>query len=395
MTRRDVIAATSLLAATTMSGSAATAVVDSAGGGAATPMVLPEPVCLPDFEALAQGKMSKLAWEYVSSAAADEITYRWNLEAWRKLKLRQHILTDVSHIDTRVTLFGHEHAAPILLAPTAYHKLSHPEGELATARGASAADATMVLSTFSTTAVEEVAAVAKRPLWFQLYVQTDHGFTEHLVRRAEAAGAQALCVTVDTPVLGTRNREQRMHFALPEGMNIPHMAGFSQSGAPAHRPTGLNIYSELLDAALTWKDVEWLRGFAKIPVLLKGVMNADDAERAVQARVAGIIVSNHGGRNLDTSPATLDALPAVTERVAGRIPVLVDGGIRRGTDVLKALALGASAVLIGRPYVYALAVGGADGVQSCVQILQRELRMAMAQTGRTKISEVDKGVLWG
>jgi 4-hydroxymandelate oxidase len=354
-----------------------------------------ELVCLSDFEPAAKERMTQLAWEYFSGGSADEITMRANREAYQRIRLKPRVLRDVSKLDTRVTLFGNEHPFPILLAPTAYHKLANVEGELATARGASAANATMILSSFSTTSVEDVASSAARPIWFQLYAQTDQGFTRSLVQRAEASGAQALCLTVDTPVLGPRNREDRVRFKLPEGFGLPNMSGLkTMKGGMSHRPSAEEIYSSLLDPLLTWNDVESLRSFAKVPLLLKGILNPDDAERAVQAGAAGIIVSNHGGRNLDTVPATADALPQITDRVAGRIPVLVDGGVRRGTDVLKALAMGANAVLIGRPYLYGLGVEGAAGVTRVVKILQREFEMAMALAGRTSLAEIDRSVLW-
>ena len=299
---------------------------------------------------------------------------------------------DVSRLDTRVTLFGQEHAFPILLAPTASHKLMHPEGELATVRGAAAAGVTMVVSSFANTSLEDISAAAKTPLWFQLYAQTDHGFTRELVQRAESAGYRALCLTVDTPIAGARNREARAHVELP---TLPNLKGLKQSrGGEGYRPSALDIFSSVLDAALSWKDVDWLQSFAKIPLLVKGVLNPDDADRAVKAGVAGIMVSNHGGRNLDTVPATIDALPLVADKVAGRVPVLVDGGIRRGTDVLKGLALGASAVLIGRPYLYGLGAEGGSGVTKVVNILRREFEMAMVLTGRTNVSSIDRSVIW-
>ena len=348
---------------------------------------------VPDYERLAPAHMTTIGWEYLSGGAADELTLRWNRESYDRLRLRPRILVDVSRIDTRVTLFGRELAFPILLAPTAYHKLAHPEGEIATARGAAAADVTFVVSTSATTTLEEIAQATTHPLWFQLYVQPDREFTRELIRRAEAAGYQALVVTVDSPVLGARYRETRTKFTLPPGVERANLRGL-QTATGGHRPTEGSIYSALLDPKLTWKEIEWLRTVTKLPLLLKGVLNGDDAARGVELGASGIIVSNHGGRNLDTLPATIDALPEVVAKVAGRVPVLVDGGIRRGTDVLKAIALGATATLIGRAYLCGLAVGGADGVAHVVRILRRELEMAMALTGRTSLKEIDASVIW-
>lgn len=357
-------------------------------------------VSLSDYEAAAKQRIPHMSWEFYNGSAADEISMRWNLEAYQRIRLKPRVLVDVSKLDTRVTLFGHEHAFPILLAPTAYQKLANPDGELATARGANDAGATMVLSTMSTTPIEDVAAVAKDPLWFQLYVQRDRGFTRDLVQRAEIAGCRALCLTVDTAVVGSRNREDRVEFRLPDGVDLPHLHGLkvdgvdiSQSGA-GHRATGKSIYSAISDPSLSWKDIEWLRSFMKVPLLLKGVLNPDDADHAVKSGASGIIVSNHGARNLDTTPATIDALPLVAERISGRVPLLVDGGVRRGTDVLKALANGASAVLIGRPCLYGLGVAGDEGVARVINILRREFEMAMALTGRPTISSIDRSVLW-
>ncbi|HLK63082.1 MAG TPA: alpha-hydroxy acid oxidase [Bryobacteraceae bacterium] len=331
---------------------------------------------LADFETDAHTRVSHGAWERISGAAADEITLRWNREAYEHIRLKPRILIDVSKLDTRVTLFGQELPYPILLAPTGGQKLIHPEGELAAARGAAAASATYVISSSASLRVEDIAHSAKGPVWFQLYVQRDRGFTRDLVQRAEDSGCRALCVTVDSPTFGARNREDRAKGELPE-RELPNLKG-----------------KDYLDPTLTWKDIDWLRSFARRPVLLKGVLNPDDAATGVKAGVAGIIVSNHGARNLDTVPATIDALPLVVEKVQGRVPVLVDGGIRRGTDVLKALALGATAVQIGRPYLWGLGVAGAEGVARVVEILRREFEMAMALTGRPTLASIDRSVLW-
>jgi 4-hydroxymandelate oxidase len=338
--------------------------------------------------------MTHMAYEYVAGGAGDEITLRDNQAAFDRLRFHPRVLVDVSAIDTRLTLFGQPFDFPILLAPTAYHRLVHPEGEIATVRGAAAAGATLVASSFATTSIEDMASAAKGPLWFQLYVNKDRGFTRDLVQRAESAGCRALCVTVDTPTTGLRHRETRSQFALPPGVERSNLKGLGTAIAGAsHRPDERGIYTAILDPSLTWKDIEWLRGFARVPVLIKGVLSPADASRGAEAGV-GIIVSNHGARNLDTVPATIDALPRVADAVAGRVPILMDGGVRRGNDVLKAIASGASAVLIGRPYLFGLAAQGPAGVTKVVQILRRELEIAMALTGRRTLGEIDRSVLW-
>ena len=345
---------------------------------------------LSELEGLAEGHMPAMARAYVCGGAADELTLRANCEDWQRIRLKPKALVDVSRIEVRTEVLQHQLNLPILLAPTAFHRLCHPEAELATVEGANRAGVAMVLSSYSTEAVEDVARVAQNPVWFQLYFQTDRGLTQQMVERAAAAGCKAICVTVDTPVLGARHRESRSHFALPAHFKLPNL----NLGPVSHRPMRGAIYSELLNAALNWKDIEWLRSISKIPVLLKGVLNPDDAAQAVESGVAGVIVSNHGARNLDTVPSTAAALPRIVEKVQGRLPLLVDGGIRRGTDVLKALALGAQAVLVGRPYLYGLSVAGAEGIARVIEILRTEFMMAMALTGRTTIAQIDRSVLW-
>jgi 4-hydroxymandelate oxidase len=351
------------------------------------------PINISDYARMATGRMSKMAWAYFEGSAGDEHTARWNLEAYARIRLRPRCLVDVSKIDLRTTLLGREIPFPILVAPTAYQRLAHPGGELAMVRGANATGATMVVSTQANTPLEEVAAAATVPLWFQLYVQPDRDFTRALVRRAEAAGYKALVLTVDAPVLGTRNREDRLNFSLPPGLERANLRGLPAAKG-SQRPGQSGIYSGALDPSVTWKDIDWLRSLTNMPLLLKGVMTGDDAVRGVDAGVSGIIVSNHGGRTLDTLPPTLEVLPEIVAAVAGRVPVLVDGGIRRGTDILKALGLGAASVLVGRPSVYGLAVGGADGVAHVINILRRELQSAMALTGRTSIGGIDGTVIW-
>jgi 4-hydroxymandelate oxidase len=395
LSRRDLLRTTGLLAGGSLLAAEAGKTAAAGSGASPVPNAAPaiEPADIFDYAKVAPDHMSKVGWEYISGGAADELTLRWNRESYDRIRLRPRVLVDVSELDTKVTLFGMEQPYPILLAPTAYHKLAHPEGEIATAKGAGAAGATLVVSSSATTSLEDIAQVATKPLWFQVYIQRDRGFSAELVRRAEVAGYRALVVTVDSPVLGPRYRETRTPFVLPPGAERANFKGL-KTATGGQRPSESTIYTAVLDPKLTWKEIEWVRSLTKLPVILKGIVNADDAQRGVELGAAGIIVSNHGGRNLDTLPATIDALPEVTARVGNRVPVLVDGGIRRGTDVLKAVAFGASAVLIGRPYLYGLAVGGAGGVTRVVNILKREFEMAMALTGRTKVGQIDASVIW-
>jgi len=392
ITRRELMSSICALAGTP-AGMLSARSRKGARQAAPAPQAPVEPVSLSDFESLARERVPRMAYEYISGGAADEITLRWNRESFDRIRLRPRILVDVSNLDTRVTLFGQEMPFPILLAPTAYHRLLHPEGELATVRGAGAAGATLVASMLATTTIDEMAKSATRPLWFQTYILKDRGFTRDLVQRAEGAGCKALCVTVDSPVVGVRNRDQRARFTLPPEMERANLKGLMRPGGNLRPPEG-DIYTPILDASLVWKEIDWLRSFARAPVLLKGVLNPEDADRAVKAGVSGIIVSNHGARNLDTVPATIDALPEVADRVAGRIPILMDSGVRRGTDVLKALAMGATATLIGRPYLYGLGVAGSDGVRRVVNILHTEFKIAMALTGRPSLRDIDRSALW-
>lgn len=346
------------------------------------------------FEPLARQRLSQMAYDYVRSGGADEITMRHNRQGFERLQLSPNVLVDVSKLDTRVNLFGSELDSPVLLAPVAYHRLYHPEGEVATARGASAAGAAFVVSSFTTTAMDEIARNTQRPIWFQLYVQRDRAFTKDMVQRAVAAGCKTVCLTVDTPVLG--NRYGQLSFGLPKELECVHLRGLSLGVTTSgHKTLRGRIYDPLFDPSFNWQDLAWLRSAAGVPVILKGVLSPEDGKRAVENGADGVIVSNHGGRNLDRVPGAIEALPRVVEAIAGRIPVMLDSGIRRGTDVLMALALGAKAVFIGRPYIYGLAAGGAEGVERVISILRDELERAMALTGRRSIAEIDASVLWG
>ena len=338
-----------------------------------------------EMEERARTSMPEMAYEYVASGSADEKTLGWNRDAFNRIALKPRILTSVEAPDTSVEILGSTLPFPILLAPTAYHRVLHPLGEIATVRGAGAAGAVMVVSSASSTSIEEIAKEATAPLWFQLYVQADREFTRDVVSRAVAAGCSALCVTVDTPVIGVRDRQVRARFCLPPGVETPHLSDVGTLGRVPFDPRRM---------VLSWADIDWLRSICSVPVVLKGILSGEDAKRALDAGADGLIVSNHGGRNLDTAVATIDALPEVVEAVDSRAPVLMDGGIRRGTDVLKALAAGARAVLIGRPYCFGLGVGGAAGVERSIRILAHELELGMILTGRCSLEEIDRSLIW-
>jgi 4-hydroxymandelate oxidase len=345
---------------------------------------------LRDLERLAEERLAPMAWDYYASGADDERTLAANVSAYARLALWYRVLVDVAVRKTDTTVLGTPVSFPVLVAPTAFHRLAHPDGELASVRAAGDAQTVFILSTLSTTPVEEVCAAATGPVWFQLYVYRDRAITEALVRRVEAAGCRALVLTVDAPLLGRRERDVRNRFALPEGLALANLTGAGLDLLPGGiAESGLAAYfASLLDPSLSWADLAWLRSITSLPVIVKGIVRADDARRAVDAGVAAVVVSNHGGRQLDTSPATIDALPGVVDAVGNACEVYVDGGIRRGTDVVKALALGARAVLVGRPVLWGLAAAGQDGVAAALSILRRELDLAMALAGCADIAAI-------
>ena len=362
------------------------------------PEVSQEPVNVFDFEELARERLSRQAFDYYASGAQDEVTLRGNRAAYERVALAYRVLVDVSRRDMTTTVFGQPVSMPVLVAPTAFHRLATEDGELATARAAGAAGTVMILSTLSTTSVEEVVAAASGPVWFQLYVYKDRKATEGLVRRAEAAGCRALVLTVDAPLLGRRERDVRNRFRLPPGLAVANLLpdGYGELGS-APTDSGLAGYvASFLDPSLTWKDVAWLRSITELPVVVKGIVRPDDALRAAEAGAAGIVVSNHGGRQLDTAPATLDVLPEVVDALAAHghtIEVLMDGGVRRGTDIVKALALGARAVLVGRPVLWGLAVGGETGAATVLRLLRDELDLAMALAGAPTIAGITRDLV--
>jgi isopentenyl diphosphate isomerase/L-lactate dehydrogenase-like FMN-dependent dehydrogenase len=337
-----------------------------------------EPCNVWDYERIAQQTLEPGAFGYFAGGADDEQTLRNNVEAFTRWRLRPRVLTGVERADTRTTVLGKEVSMPLLVAPVAFQRMAHPDGELATARAAAAAGTIMVLSTLATSTPADVAAAAPgSPRWFQLYCFKDHGITRALIDQAVAAGFEALVLTVDAPRLGRRERDLRTGFLIPADVTVPSFAaaaGGSVAGTPA------DMFS-LMDATIRWSDLERLASEASLPLLVKGVVTAEDAHLACEHGVAGIVVSNHGGRQLDGACATLDALPEVAEAVEGRVDVLMDGGIRRGTDVLKAIALGARAVLAGRAVVWGLAADGERGAQRVLELLQQEIELALVLSG--------------
>jgi isopentenyl diphosphate isomerase/L-lactate dehydrogenase-like FMN-dependent dehydrogenase len=340
-----------------------------------------------DYERAAEERLEPGAFGYFAGGAADEWTLRENVAAYNRWVLRPRMLVDVSSTTAATTVLGTEVAMPLLVAPTAFQRMAHPEGETAMARGAAAAGTIMCLSTIANATVEDVAAAAPgAPRWFQLYWGPDRGAVADLVARAEAAGFLAIVLTIDLPVLGRRERDLRTGFEIPPDVPVPVYSALAES-VGAVSPATIHW---AVDKALTWKDLEWLRSRTSLPLVVKGVLTAEDAVLGVDAGAAAIIVSNHGGRQLDGVAASLDALPEVVDAVGGRTEVLVDGGIRRGTDVVKALALGARATLAGRAPLFGLAVDGADGVEHVLGLLRAEIELALALCGATSPTAVTR-----
>ena len=335
-----------------------------------------EPINVFDYEALAEQRLAPGAWAFYSAGAGDEVTLRRNRAAFARIELLPRMLTGVAEADVRTTVLGTSVAMPILVAPTAAQGMACAEAECATARAAGTAGTLMVAATESTRSIEEIAAAATGPLWFQLYIYREQrALAESLVRRAEAAGCRAIVLTVDAPMWGQKDRSARVPADWPPNGN------FAQ-GDEEYEP-----------AALTWDDVAWLRSLTELPIVLKGILTPGDAVRGVEAGAGAIAVSNHGGRQLDGVPATIAVLPGIVEAVAGRVEVYLDGGVRRGTDVLKALALGARAVLVGRPVLWGLAAEGEAGARHVLALLRDDLELAMVLAGRGSIAAIDRSLV--
>ena len=349
---------------------------------------------LPEMEREAQKRLDPAVYDYFAGGADNETTLRANEKAFAKIGLLPRMLRGAGTPKLETTILGHHISLPVLIAPTAFHRLAHPEGECATARASAAAGTIMIVSMASTVAIEDVAAAARQRardrsnLWFQIYLQPDLDFTEQIIRRAEAAGCSALVVTVDSPAFGRRCRDLHHGFNdLPAGMcceNLRERINGNGRGSPRQI---------VFSPELAWKDIDWLREATQLKIVLKGIVHPKDADLAIRHGADGVMVSNHGGRQLDTVPATIDLLPAIVDAVGGRIPVLLDGGIRRGTDILKALALGADGVAIGRPVLWGLAVDGEAGVAQVLEILRSELARALMLSGCGSIRDITRDLL--
>jgi 4-hydroxymandelate oxidase len=354
-------------------------------------------LCVEDYEPLARAKVRADNWDYVAGGSGSERTLVANRAAFDRATLRPRVLVDVSTCETATKLLGTSLTSPIGVAPTAYHRLMHPDGELATARGAAEAGVLYITAFFASQPLGAIAAAGgDGPRWLQLYWLRDRGAFGEVIDRAADAGFQALVLTVDAPVLGQRLRDLRNGFALDPEVRPANLAR-SATAIMSDRAQGRSAVAqhavEAFDPSITWADLAWLRQRSALPLVIKGILTAEDAVLAVEHGADAVVVSNHGGRQLDNVPASLDALPEVVDAVAGRCPVLVDGGVRTGIDVLVALALGADAVLVGRPVLWALAVDGAAGVAHALTLLRAELANAMALAGRPTLASIDRSAV--
>jgi 4-hydroxymandelate oxidase len=339
-----------------------------------------------DYAERARKVLPKEAYDYYAGGAEEEWTLRENRAAFERFVLRPRVLVDVAERSTSTTVLGERVAAPVLVAPTAVHCLAHPEGEVATARAAAAFGTVMVLSTLASRTIEDVAGVGAGTRWFQLYVMRDRTLTMDLIERARSAGYAALVLTVDLPVLGRRDRDERNQFSLPDGIGYANLAARQPANVAGSDLAAFVAFEH--SESLTFDDLEWLRAAWGGPVVLKGVLRGDDARRAVDAGIDAIVVSNHGGRQLDGAVPSVEALPEVVEAVEDRAEIYLDGGIRRGSDVLKALALGARAVLVGRPVLWGLAVAGEAGAREVLELLRAEVDIALALAGCRSVDGV-------
>ncbi|XP_050285208.1 peroxisomal (S)-2-hydroxyacid oxidase GLO4-like isoform X7 [Quercus robur] len=350
-----------------------------------------EPVNVNEFQELARQALPKMYYDFFSGGAEDQYTLKENVEAFRRITFRPRILVDVSRINLSTTVLGYKISAPIMVAPTGMHKLAHPEGEIATARAAAASNTIMVLSSVSSCTIEEVASSCNAIRFFQLYVHKNRDVAAQLVQRAERNGYKAIVLTVDAPMLGRREADIKNKMIVPPLPPLKNIEGIVSTEVDNDEGSILEGFAKgALDASLCWRDIGWLRSITNLPILIKGVLTREDAIKATEVGVAGIVVSNHGARQLDYTPATITVLEEVVHAVGGKVPVFLDGGVRRGTDVFKALALGAQAILIGRPVVYGLAAKGEYGVRKVIHMLKDELELTMALSGCPSVKDITR-----
>lgn len=348
---------------------------------------------LDDYMPFARDNLPEAVWSYIHSGSADDYSFKQNQQRYAGIKLYNRVLRDLSEGNTGTQILGRSYAHPLLLAPISYQQMAHPDGEMAVAMAAAAQNTPYVLSTLASTRMEEVATCGGEQ-WFQLYFQTTRARTLPLVRRAEDSGYRAIMVTVDSPVNGLRNALQRVGFEMPEGISAVNLEGLPDSALVDVPEGGSQIFQGLMSKAPTWQDIDWLKRQTALPVIIKGVLHPDDARLARDHGADGIVVSNHGGRTLDTAPSPIDVLPEIRTVVGKDYLLLIDSGIRRGSDVFKALALGANAAMIGRPVMYALATAGAMGVAHVIRLLRDELEVTMALTGCATIKDIGPHCIW-
>jgi len=356
-----------------------------------------DPINLYDYEARAKQVLPHDTWDFIEAGAMDEFTTLRNRSAFEALTLRPRFLRDISKRDISTTVLGQEISMPVMISPAGNHMLAHPEGELATARGAGMSDTLMLLSTSSNYSLEEVSEAATGPMWFQLY-HRGHELTEMLVHRAEEAGFKAICLTVDTPTASPKERDTRNRW-----VRSFELGNFRAEERPQSEISGTDDtpgWNVSRTVPLTWKELEWLRSLTSLPLVLKGIRTAEDAHIAVESGVEGILVSTHGGRQMDTTMGAIEMVPEIVDAAKGQAEVYVDSGVRRGSDVIKALALGARAVAIGRPLFWGLAVDGAEGVHGVLELLREEVDRCMAYCGQTDIKELEPNLVnipygWG
>ncbi|KAL3681824.1 hypothetical protein R1sor_024780 [Riccia sorocarpa] len=357
-------------------------------------MSLAEVVNVNEYEARAKQKLSKMFFDYFSTGAEDQWTLQENIRAFGRIRIRPRVLVDVSDVDLSTKVLGYKVSMPIMVAPTGHQKLAHAEGELATARAAAAEDTVMVLSSSANTSLEDVASIGSGIRFFQLYIFKDREYVAEVVRRAERAGYKAIVLTGDVPRLGNRENDIKNRFTLPAHLTVANFVGIGGGTSILTSKTNESSLAAFanaqFDSSLTWKDIAWLKGITSLPILIKGILTGEDAVLAVRSGVAGIMVSNHGARQLDFAPASVSVLEEVVQAVQGRVPVFLDGGVRRGSDVLKALALGAAGVFVGRPVVYGLAVDGEAGVRKVLKILRDEFQVSMMLAGCRRIQDITR-----